>query len=294
MTHLSRLWLLATLAVGGSGCFASAELWLGAPAPPRESVVVVGDDVTRGDVSHVSVFYDELASWGVWQQDPELGWIWTPSDADYVPYRDGSWVDTDAGPTWVAEEPYGWAVTHYGRWLYRDRWYWVPGIEWAPAWVEWRVGEGMVGWAPLGPDGSDWPVPVAGWSFVGAPDFYTRGLAMRRASASYAGWFLYRTRPWVRWATHDGSRRYIVGPRVEIGGHALVERVRLGSLAPESVRWTPRWQRPGIPRHWASVRAGRDGPSRMQRAGPSGPAAVPVPPHHDGPWPRRWHRHHHR
>jgi hypothetical protein len=30
----------------------------------------------------------------------------------------------------------------------------VPGIEWAPAWVSWRVGGGYVGWAPLPPRGA--------------------------------------------------------------------------------------------------------------------------------------------
>jgi hypothetical protein len=29
----------------------------------------------------------------------------------------------------------------------------VPGIEWAPAWVSWRVGGGYCGWAPLAPRG---------------------------------------------------------------------------------------------------------------------------------------------
>lgn len=32
-------------------------------------------------------------------------------------------------------------------------WVWVPGVEWAPAWVSWRVGGGYIGWAPLPPHG---------------------------------------------------------------------------------------------------------------------------------------------
>jgi len=31
-------------------------------------------------------------------------------------------------------------------------WVWVPGDEWAPAWVSWRKGNDFVGWAPLPPD----------------------------------------------------------------------------------------------------------------------------------------------
>jgi hypothetical protein len=43
---------------------------------------------------------------------------------------------------------------HYGRWA-NDRqlgWFWVPGDDWAPAWVDWRYGGDTVGWAPLPPD----------------------------------------------------------------------------------------------------------------------------------------------
>lgn len=294
--RLRNLVLIGLLPFLGAGCFASASLWIGAaPAPQAVDVVIVGDDVSGGDVSHVSVFYDPLAPWGAWEQDPELGWIWSPSDVEYVPYRDGYWVDTDAGPVWFGEEPYGWATAHYGRWFWRDRWYWVPDVEWAPAWVEWRVGEGAVGWAPLGPagrGGADWPVPVDGWSFVSASDFYTHGLAMRRATPSYAGWFLYRTRPWVRWAAVGGAHRYVVGPRVEIAGRQLAPRVRLASLPPDRVRWMPRWNRPAIPRHYASVRAGPDGPVRIPRAEPADriePIPQPWSPHEWRPAPR-YHR----
>ncbi len=63
-------------------------------------------------------------------------------------------VYTDAGWTWVSEEPFGWATYHYGRWvrLRRIGWVWVPGEEWAPAWVSWRTSKNYVGWAPLPPE----------------------------------------------------------------------------------------------------------------------------------------------
>jgi len=35
-------------------------------------------------------------------------------------------------------------------------WLWVPGGEWASAWVSWRYGDGYIGWAPI--------PPVIGWS----------------------------------------------------------------------------------------------------------------------------------
>jgi len=50
--------------------------------------------------------------------------------------------------------PWGWAPFHYGNWVYADAgWCWVPGRVWAPAWVDWRYGNGYVGWYPLPPVG---------------------------------------------------------------------------------------------------------------------------------------------
>ncbi len=34
----------------------------------------------------------------------------------------------------------------------RSQWIWVPGYEWAPAWVSWRSSDDYVGWAPLPPE----------------------------------------------------------------------------------------------------------------------------------------------
>ena len=52
------------------------------------------------------------------------------------------------------EANWGWVVYHYGRWAFEPGigWFWVPGEEWAPAWVNWRYGDEYVGWAPLPPD----------------------------------------------------------------------------------------------------------------------------------------------
>ena len=103
----------------------------------------------------VGFFYDDLASYGHWIQRPRYGWVWTPrvAVATWRPYQDGHWVWTDLGWTWVSDEPFGWATYHYGRW-YDDPdygWEWVPGDEWAPAWVDWHAGDDYVGWAPLPP-----------------------------------------------------------------------------------------------------------------------------------------------
>ncbi len=60
------------------------------------------------------------------------------------------------------------------RWFYENGygWIWVPGNEWAPAWVSWRGGGDYYGWAPLGPRISvdialnNYNPPVNYWNFV--------------------------------------------------------------------------------------------------------------------------------
>lgn len=104
----------------------------------------------------MSMFYENLAPYGEWINMPQYGWVWSPYAIryDWRPYQDGYWVWTEYGWTWVSNEPFGWAVYHYGRWVF-DRhlgWLWVPGRVWGPAWVAWRHGAGWVGWAPLPPD----------------------------------------------------------------------------------------------------------------------------------------------
>jgi hypothetical protein len=111
----------------------------------------------RGGESY-SVFYTRLEPFGAWIETPTYGYVWQPRDAmesrSWRPYTDGHWVYTDAGWTWISDEPFGWATYHYGRWtrLRGIGWVWVPGDEWAPAWVSWRVSNDYVGWAPLPPE----------------------------------------------------------------------------------------------------------------------------------------------
>jgi hypothetical protein len=105
-----------------------------------------------------SVFYTRLEPFGAWLDTPTYGYVWQPRAASesrsWRPYADGRWVYTDAGWMWISEEPFGWATYHYGRWtrLRGIGWVWVPGDEWAPAWVSWRVSNDYVGWAPLPPE----------------------------------------------------------------------------------------------------------------------------------------------
>ncbi|MEY2479614.1 MAG: hypothetical protein QOI04_541 [Verrucomicrobiota bacterium] len=111
---------------------------------------------SRGSKSY-DMFYTRLERYGDWRETSDYGYVWQPREAQsrtWRPYTNGHWVYSDAGWTWVSEEPFGWAAYHYGRWvrLRNIGWIWVPGDEWAPAWVSWRTSNEYVGWAPLPPE----------------------------------------------------------------------------------------------------------------------------------------------
>jgi hypothetical protein len=126
------------------------------------SLRYVGDDV---------VGYADLDDYGSWRSVPRYGNVWFPSrvDADWAPYRDGHWVWQEPwGWTWVDDAPWGFAPSHYGRWVNTsNRWGWIPGPRnlrpiYAPALVAfvggrgWSVslslgGSSPIGWFPLGP-----------------------------------------------------------------------------------------------------------------------------------------------
>ncbi len=104
----------------------------------------------------VRFFYSELAPYGQWVNRLEFGWVWVPYGVpvSWRPYTHGHWVYTDDyGWYWVSDWVWGWAPFHYGRWAYDDDygWVWVPDTVWGPAWVDWRYGDGWIGWAPLPP-----------------------------------------------------------------------------------------------------------------------------------------------
>ena len=125
-----------------------------------------------------------LDAYGHWVRLPRYGEVWQPDGVppDWRPYEYGHWVYTDDwGWYWVsddAEDDWGWVVYHYGRWIHdRGAWFWVPGDEWAPAWVNWRYGGDDIGWAPMPPDDvvDAYDDDAQYWSFVplryiGAPE----------------------------------------------------------------------------------------------------------------------------
>ncbi|HEX3627974.1 MAG TPA: DUF6600 domain-containing protein [Verrucomicrobiae bacterium] len=108
----------------------------------------------------LAYYQQQLAPYGTWVTVPGYGVCWEPAvSPGWRPYYDGGhWEYTDAGYFWQSDYPWGDIAFHYGRWAYVDLgadpcWVWVPGFEYAPAWVVWRHDDddGYIGWAPLPP-----------------------------------------------------------------------------------------------------------------------------------------------
>jgi hypothetical protein len=125
----------------------------------------------RAITAGYSTFYNKLEPYGDWIETGDYGYVFHPREAEssrsWRPYTNGRWVYTDAGWTWISEEPFGWATYHYGRWtrLHGIGWVWVPGNQWAPAWVSWRKSNDYVGWAPLPPEARfDQRTGIHNWS----------------------------------------------------------------------------------------------------------------------------------
>ncbi|MCB1208065.1 MAG: hypothetical protein KDK97_02000, partial [Verrucomicrobiales bacterium] len=120
-------------------------------------VISLGASQTRAELQvSFSWFQDSLAPYGEWVTIDDYGPAWHPLAVDetWSPYLDGYWAYTDDGWTWISDEPWADVTYHYGRWTAVDGygWCWVPGYEWAPAWVSWRANDEYVGWAPLPPE----------------------------------------------------------------------------------------------------------------------------------------------
>lgn len=181
----------------------------------------------------IGMFYSSLGSEGEWISMEGGTYAWRPSGVDpgWRPYTDGHWVWTDDGWYWASEEPWAWATYHYGRWYCDDYygWVWIPGYEWAPAWVEWRDGENCVGWAPLSPYAvfsvnwglhyrRYWATPYSYWSFVDCRYMGAHDLHRYLYPAGDNARFIGRTRT-------SGSVRYDNGRIITRGpGRDFVEQ----------------------------------------------------------------------
>jgi hypothetical protein len=169
-----HLIVLAFIAIGLNAC--GPVYVVQQTPPPAAPPPAAPPPADPEDVSY-QTFYDQLSPYGQWIQDPDYGYVWLPEvGPDFKPYAtNGHWVYTDEGWAWDSGYPWGWAAFHYGRWFFRDGygWMWIPGNEWAPAWVSWRNSDDYYGWAPLEPGisvsvaySSGYNPPPHYWCFV--------------------------------------------------------------------------------------------------------------------------------
>ena len=129
------------------------------------------NSVSARYVSPDVVGYQDLDGYGHWRVDARYGNVWAPSRVGpaWAPYRDGHWAWVDPwGWTWIDDAPWGFAVSHYGRWAHLNGgWAWVPApvrsrAYYAPALVVFVGGSNFqlqvasnpvnaVAWFPLAP-----------------------------------------------------------------------------------------------------------------------------------------------
>ena len=125
---------------------------------PKQSAQTIEPELPSftPDVKARHDFGEALEPYGNWMHTHEYGDVWKPriqNPTIWAPYTVGRWHYTELGWHFTSSEPWGWACYHYGRWVrYRTvGWCWVPGREWAPAWVSWRTSPRHIGWSPLPP-----------------------------------------------------------------------------------------------------------------------------------------------
>ena len=184
------------------------------------------------DPSALSDFRSTLEPYGTWTDDPSYGTVWVPSPsvvgADFTPYVSAGHWAYDSDYAWVSDYDWGWAPFHYGRWAYAagPGWEWIPGREYAGAWVSWRYGVddwAYVGWAPLAPTWC-WRggmavglgfVPRAPYAFVGTGELFAPRVGARVVVGAQVGAIASHTRPYVPASASVGGR---VAARPVVGG----------------------------------------------------------------------------
>jgi hypothetical protein len=196
-----------------------------------------------GPTSRVSVdlFYDTLLPYGRWLERPGVGWVWAPNaavvGADFIPYATaGRWDYSSLGWMFVSDWDWGWAPFHYGRW-YIDPlygWVWVPDSIWGPAWVDWRIGGGLIAWAPLPPRFHRVPDHDrrTRWCFVNGRDF--RRPVIGRHLLAPNGQRLAMTTP-SRRQIGVGAHAWLAGPSregVETATHTRVSTIQVTAPRP--------------------------------------------------------------
>jgi hypothetical protein len=188
---------------------------------------------TDDDPSALVDFHTTLDPYGAWVDDPTYGTIWVPNGSvvgtNFTPYGTGGhWVYGD-DYTWESDYPWGWAPFHYGRWIDVPGrgWTWIAGREYAPAWVNWSIGEPGVefmGWAPAAPlffwrggEAAQFTFAIQPrFAYVGTNDLFAARIQERIIIGERANAFAARMHPYQE-APASGGRRFGGPPPGRIG-----------------------------------------------------------------------------
>ncbi|HEY3911361.1 MAG TPA: DUF6600 domain-containing protein [Stellaceae bacterium] len=126
-------------------------------------------------VSPAMTGFAELDAAGRWRTEANSAEVWVPNrlPVGWAPFRDGHWRWVAPwGWTWIDDQPWGFATSHYGRWAFRDgRWVWAPGAfsahpVYAPALVA------FLGTPGVGLSYADSPGPAIAWFPLTMGEFY--------------------------------------------------------------------------------------------------------------------------
>jgi hypothetical protein len=104
----------------------------------------------------IEAFYEVLRDYGTWLETDRYGTLFCPHPdvvgVDFQPFSRGHWTMTEHGWTFVSNSKISWVTDHYGRWvetgLLHCNWAWLPGSDWGPAWVDFRVSDRVIAWRP--------------------------------------------------------------------------------------------------------------------------------------------------
>lgn len=104
----------------------------------------------------IEEFFEVLRDYGTWLDSDRYGHVFCPHPdvvgVDFQPYQRGHWTMSEFGWTFVSSSKISWVTDHYGRWvevgLTNCTWAWLPGRQWSPAWVEFRVSDRVIAWRP--------------------------------------------------------------------------------------------------------------------------------------------------
>ncbi|MGH7029328.1 MAG: DUF6600 domain-containing protein [Stellaceae bacterium] len=227
-------------------------------------------------VSPAMTGFAVLDAAGTWRAGAKFGEVWVPSSlpADWAPFRDGHWRWVPPwGWSWIDDQPWGFAPSHYGRWAFADgHWVWAPGAfsadpVYAPAVVAFLGTPGVglsyaggsgpaIAWFPLAPGEAYWP------SYTGDLDAIR---ALNRGAVADLGIIRVRS---------DGE------PPAEIANAAFANR-QFASVVPRPVFVAGQAVAPALlqlPRRRLQNAPAIMGSPRIGRPRPPAPARVAVAP----------------